>query len=110
MTSGFTFAYFACVRKFRPTRPRARSARRTSAILRYVFITSAEPYSSTNCRFAFSRVFGFRSATIVDIAHLPERMEMQEASDDPHDANAQADGSSRQDRDDHQAGKSRSSD
>src|SRR6266581_7993258 len=91
MTSGFTLAYFACVRKFRPTRPRARSARRTSAILRYVFITSAEPYSSTNSRFAFSRVFGLRSATVADMAKLlPQRMKVQDAGNHPDDADAQA--------------------
>src|SRR5688572_16283068 len=31
---------------------------------RYVFVTSAEPYSSTNWRFAPSRVLGFRSAVV----------------------------------------------
>ena len=54
--------------KLRPTRPRATRETRTSAISRYVFITSAEPYSSTNWRFALSSVLGFRSATVAFIA------------------------------------------
>src|SRR5215831_20160043 len=89
-TSGLTFAYLASVRKFKASRPRARRETRSSAIFKYVFITSAEPYSSTNCRFAFSSVFEFRSATAVDMAHLPERMEMQDAGDYPHDPDAEA--------------------
>ena len=46
-----------------PSSPRATSDTRTSAIFRYVFITSAEPYSSTNWRFALSSVLGLMSAT-----------------------------------------------
>src|SRR5262245_36325452 len=89
MTSGLTLAYLACVRKFSPTSPRARSVRRTSAIFRYVFNTRAEPYSSTNWRFAFSMVFGFKSATVAAMTHLPERMEMQDAGDDPNHADSE---------------------
>src|ERR1043165_8739740 len=69
-TSGFTLAYVATVRKFSATSPSATRARRTTAILRYVFITSAEPYSSTNCRFAPSSVLGLMSATVGFMAYL----------------------------------------
>ena len=64
MTSGLTWAYLAAVWKLSASRPSATRETSTSAILRYVFITNAEPYSSTNCRFAFSSVFGFGSATV----------------------------------------------
>ena len=68
MTSGFTSEYRAAVWKFRPSRPSATSETSTSAIFRYVFSTSAEPYSSTNCRLAFSIVFGLRSPTVALMA------------------------------------------
>ena len=35
-------------------------------------MTSAEPYSSTNWRFALSSVLGFRSATVAFIAQSPQ--------------------------------------
>ena len=46
--TGFTLAYFAWVRKFRASRPKASRDTSSRASFRYVFITSAEPYSSTN--------------------------------------------------------------
>src|SRR5215510_7313270 len=70
MTSGLTCEYFVAVWKLSATRPSAMSETRTRAILRYVFITRAEPYSSTNWRLALSSVFGFRSATVAFITLL----------------------------------------
>src|SRR2546430_162573 len=86
MTRGLTLAYLAWVRKFNTSRPMASAATRTTAIRRYVFMTTAEPYASTNCRFAFSIVLGFRSATTGSITGLPERVEMQQTGDGPDHA------------------------
>src|SRR5438874_1054770 len=77
MTSGFRCAAWAAVRRFKNTKPNATRERRTTAILRYVFRTSAEPYSSTNWRFAFSSVFGFRSATVAVIGTPSPRQHVQ---------------------------------
>src|SRR5687767_5935502 len=47
----------------------ATSETSASAIRRYVFVTSADPYNSTNWRFAPSSVFGFRSAVVAPMVH-----------------------------------------
>src|SRR5206468_10762685 len=86
-TSGLTLAYFAWVRKFRARRPKASTDTSSRAIFKYVFITSAEPYNSTNWRLALSIVLGLRSATVADIRLLlPQRLEVQQTGDRPDGA------------------------
>ena len=51
--------------------PDTKASRNVAPILRYVFITRAEPYSSTNWRFALSIVFGLMSPTTPATALSP---------------------------------------